>query len=387
MTLRLEQVFFGCGKQGYAILGASPGANGFAVRVESVCGAVGTPSGDYNGEPFLLSVPDGNYVIMVCACLGLPDSMGRATLFFHALIVEKTALAAMNVDAFALYGLGMFVDRMPTDGVIAPITIEPQPCRDASAMRQPGEHARGVFPPCVIRSDKPVFDLVRIAVGEQVNDLAWATFAFQTLDGFIVQVLPQRISVPIGLYEYDAAGRLLHAISPRPDAAYVGSAGRSETHVFTPERPRHTSQPSAPGNSSAMFKISLIANLVFLATCLVLYATRKTEQLSPSALSTSPQSIPNDFVVTNTVTNTIVVTNTVTNTIVGTNEVAALTSPSLGEIKEKTPREVQEDFARAIPRDAINNCLEGLVGFDDEKKTIRDWLDTYSSSNGDDERR
>ena len=386
MTLRLEQVFFGCGKRGYAILGASHGATRFAARVESVCGAVGTPSGDYNGEPFLLSVPNGDYVIMVCGRPGFTDSMGRTTLFFHALIAGKTTLAAVNVDAFALYGLGMFVDRMPTDGVIAPVTIEPQPCRDTSAMRQQGEHAGDVFPPCVIRSDKPVSDLVRIAVGEQVHDLAWATFAFQALDGFIVQVLPPRISVPIGFNEYDAAGQLLHAISPRPDVGYVGSAGRSEKHGFTPVRPRHTSQLSAPGNASVMFKISLIANLVFLATCFVLLATRKTEQSSPKGL---PSSNPpkTDFILSHdTVTNSLD-TNTIPNSVVVTNPVSAPALPSpeiIDNVRNEARKKAFEDFARAIPREEIDACLKDLVGSDEEKKKIREWLDTYSSTNGDD---
>lgn len=60
MRVRLEQVFYGRGDNGYAVLGVSPGGRPLARRVAALCGAVGTPGGNYGGEPFLLSVPDGD---------------------------------------------------------------------------------------------------------------------------------------------------------------------------------------------------------------------------------------------------------------------------------------------------------------------------------------
>ena len=113
MNLPLEQVFYGRGERGYAVLGASPGGLPFAARVEALCGAVGTPAGDYSGEPFLVSVPDEDGVIMMCGRSGAPDSMGRSTLFYHVLIGLRKDLAAAKVDAFTLFDQGAFVAQMP----------------------------------------------------------------------------------------------------------------------------------------------------------------------------------------------------------------------------------------------------------------------------------
>ena len=99
----LEQLFYGRGERGYAILGNSPGAANFTERVDFLCGAVGTPNNDYRGAPFLLSVPEKNGVIMICGRRGMPDSMGRETLFFHALVADKAAMSDANADAASLF--------------------------------------------------------------------------------------------------------------------------------------------------------------------------------------------------------------------------------------------------------------------------------------------
>ena len=146
MTITCEQLFYGRGERGYAILGASPGAGSFAARIVALCGSVGTPGGSYGGEPFLLSVPEGDRVLMVCGRRGAPDSMGRETLFFHALVVAKTDLVAAKADAFSLFAQRAFAAKMP-GGAIGDFRIDFKPGRDGSTSRPPDGRAVGASLP------------------------------------------------------------------------------------------------------------------------------------------------------------------------------------------------------------------------------------------------
>lgn len=271
MHISLDQLFYGRGERGYAILGASPGAEPFAARVESLCGGVGTPAADYGGEPFLLSVPDGDRVLLVCGRRGAPDSMERGTLFFHALVAEKTVLAAAKADAFSLFDQGAFADKMPT-GEIKALHIDAKPGRNGSTSRPAGGRIVDASQPCVFRSDCPAADLVRAALGGRANDYAWVTFAFQALPRFDVQVLPPRVTAPAGCSEYDDNGILLRA-------ARTVAATDSRRTDQPPQQPVRTI-PVGPESSkpSPMLKLSLAANVVLAVLCAVLFIGRKTPE-------------------------------------------------------------------------------------------------------------
>ena len=299
MSLSCEQLFYGRDERGYGILGASRGALHFAPRIEALCGAVGTPAVNYSGEPFLLSVPEGGRVIMLCGRRGTPDSMKRETLFFHVLIAEKTALAAANANAFTLFEQGAFAGRLP-DGEIQAVSFIANPGEAGSAAS-----CRASLP-CFIRSDKPAPDAVRELVGTDANEVTWATFAFQTLGGFDVQVLSHRIAAPLGASEYDTAGGLIRsskAASPRAtEAVYEATSARQD--AASPDKKNH--------NSSAMFKVSLAGNIVLAVLCAVMFTARGTD-----APETQVSSDGNPVIVTNTIvsTKTFIVTNTITEQI------------------------------------------------------------------------
>ena len=210
MTIRLEQLFYGRGECGYAILGTSPGGTQLAARVKQLCDSVGTPGVAYNGESFLLSVPEDDHVLMVCGRRGAPDSMGRETLFFHALAAAKKDFTAAKANALTLFDQGAFSGKMP-DGNIDAIRIDCKPGRDDSTSRPPSEHAQLPLLPCFVRASRPCPDAVRHLVGDRANELSWATFVFQPLAGFDVQVLPPRAAAPHSANECDADGNLVHA--------------------------------------------------------------------------------------------------------------------------------------------------------------------------------
>ena len=285
MKLVFEQLFYGRGSHGYGVLGASPGGAPLAERAEELCGAVGTPGADYGGEPFLLSVPEGNRVLMVCGRRGAPDSMNRETLFFHALVAAKKDLAAAKADAFSLFAQGAFAAKMPS-GIVESLRIDCKADRDGSASRPPDGHAVGASLPCLVRSPSPAPDTVRAFVGGRANDLAWATFAFQPLDGFDMQVLPHRIAAPRSANEYDTDGKLVRAVE---------TSGNARSPSGAPDKPSHSvrsasvpepgnaqeHRPSIPNKISPMLKISLFANLVLVMVCVALFVTRKPDLVPP----------------------------------------------------------------------------------------------------------
>jgi hypothetical protein len=276
MRVRLEQVFYGRGENGYAVLGASPGGRSLARRVEALCGAAGTPGGNYGGEPFLLSVPDGDWVVMLRGRRGKPDSMGRTTLFYHALAGLRTELASAHADAFALDAQGVFAERMP-DGEVGVLEVEVRPWMESPP-------AWTGKTPCLIRSDKPEPEAVRSAVGEHANDWAWADFAFQAMDGFVVQVLPPRTDGVRGVAEYDGTGRLLRA--GRPQTGREGDTAGGTGNAHMPNRGKHGMDtgggradegakktcPQAKKRDRKYLFASLAANVALLLACVALLA-------------------------------------------------------------------------------------------------------------------
>lgn len=262
MKLLFEQLFYGRGARGYGILGFSSGAEKYLPRVQALCGAVGTPIGDYGGDPFLLSVPEDDSVIMLCGRRGAPDSMGRATLFFHVLIAMKADLSFAKADAFSLFAQGAFSDKMPSGKVdaIGFDVVSP------SAQRSCSCGFVNVSYPCLFRSDVPLSKLVGAAVGDRVLDLRWATYSFQVLPDFDVQVIPSRMPVPQMLNEYDASGRSLHVAIPQI------SGSDTRRRLQTAQTTRVVER--VDNLSSTMLKLSIVVNVVLIALCVALFVMR-----------------------------------------------------------------------------------------------------------------
>lgn len=268
MKIELAQVFYGRGERGYGVLGASPGGQRFAARVEALCGGVGTPDGGYGSEPFLLSVPEGEWVVMVCGRRGAPDSIGRGTLFFHALVVRGADLAAAGADAFSLFAQGAFAERLPEDGV-EDVRLDAQ--TDGNRFQD----SAAAFP-AAIRSARPEPEAVRSLAGDRANTLCWATYAFQPMPGFDIQVLPPRTILPRGTNEYDAEGRLVRAAAKTGR----GTLGSDSTQSTRPETGRDMSpaaetdlHPAGKRGGGFLLKLSLIGNAVLAVACAILWLT------------------------------------------------------------------------------------------------------------------
>lgn len=328
MNMSIEQIFYGRGIYGYGILGVSPGGSSFASRVEAICGMVGTPGVDYGGEPFLISVPESDHVVMVCGRRGEPDSMGRSTLFFHALVAGKAEMADANADAFSLFEQGLFTDEIPA-GEIAALSID---VKSADNAYPHPENFVGMTVPCVIRSDKPQFDLVRAAVGDQALELSWATLAFQPMRNFDVIVLPPRASCQRNVNEYDSSGRIIRSV-----ATTRNSKEAVPPHKCPDERPfpssGQTVSMTPKGNLSTMFVLSVAINIALAVVCVALLASRRTVTDSPARPATA-------IVVTNTVKT--VVTNTIP---------AQLTDVQEAKVKSDAVKQFLSELKERFPND------------------------------------
>ena len=350
MIIKFEQVFYGRGERGYGILGASPGADKFIARTEALCGAVGTPAVDYGGEPFLLSVPEEDRIVMACGRRGALDAMGRATLFFHVLIAAKTDLYSAEADAFSLFTAGAFAERMP-DGKTECLRIDTQ--------AEPNEPAPGmaVLLPAVFRSPAPAANLVQRAVAGRANGLSWATYAFQPLPGFDVQVLPPRVLCMQASNEYDATGKIVHSAEvanaphevEKPDhGSEKGKQTRCSNVVF---------DGSLSKKSNAVPRLSIAANLVLAAACAVLLVSRKSMPDSPASK-----------------TEQVVVTNFVER-VVEKPVAAPLSDEQKSAIEEAAVAQFRSDLNNNFPResrvaflgykDEINSCnFKRYYGYD-----------------------
>ena len=286
MKLRLEQLYYGSGPRGYAVLGASVGAAPFSARAESLCGGVGTPPGDWNGVPFLLSLPVGEHVLMACCRRGEPDSMGRGTLFFHVLAASRQDLEESRADAFSLFAAGAFVTRMPGDAVDV-LTIEVN--RDGDRVSS-GPRAEVAFP-AFLRSNEPLPGVVRTILGDRGNERSWATFAFRAMKGFDLQVIPNHVPAPMGAKECDASGRTLqHDGKPQNNAMpKSGGGGMANSRDFPAPISAQLPSQTQP-KSSAMSKLSFAANAVLAILCVFLFVSRRQEGGQPVSSPENPGS-------------------------------------------------------------------------------------------------
>ena len=207
---------------------------------------------------------------MLCGRCGAPDSMGRATLFFHALVAAKSTMSDAKADAFSLFSQGVFADKM-TKGEIDALTVEVQL---AAHKPQLGQFVDATIP-FVIRSDRPMPDLVRATVGDKSLDESWTTFAFQAMANVDVQVLPPRVLCPPTVNEYDGSGTLTRsaAVGNCPNRDNMPLEGANDKSCV----PCGQAGASAPKEKSCVMpKLSLFLNVVLAVVCVGIIFSRKT---------------------------------------------------------------------------------------------------------------
>ena len=188
--IELEQLYWGHDGGQYRVLGASPQAP--ADEVARFREQLGTPDGLSEIKPFLLSVPVGDRLIMMCGQQGRRDNIGRKTLFFHVLIGSRAECTQHCINAYSLWKNGFFkaeyVDGTP-GGPLSVQILPETPIPGAEVPPWSGEKL-------AIRSAAPENELVCRMVGTRINDVPWAGFSWNPLDDFLLYAISRYAAVP-----------------------------------------------------------------------------------------------------------------------------------------------------------------------------------------------
>ncbi|MDO4568914.1 MAG: hypothetical protein Q4D38_00855 [Planctomycetia bacterium] len=196
--IHLQQVFYGHDGVQYRVLAASD--KGLADVVEKICEQIGSPDSSEKVQPFLLSVPVGTKLIMVHVQEGAPDRLGRQTLFFHALVAERSEARTFRFHAFSLQKMNLF----KTTPSAVPLELDAKEIKAPELELESSVHFPGTDAPMYIRGAEPNPDRIR-ALGNQINEVAWSSFSFQALPlPFRLYVLSDRIIPPDNQYCADA---------------------------------------------------------------------------------------------------------------------------------------------------------------------------------------
>jgi len=217
--MKVEQVFYGRGMGGYAILGSSVSEKSLADEVQKLCQSVGTPGYERKDDdkPFLLQKPVGRDVIMVCGRNGEPDSVGRRTLFFHALIVPREYVLGKRISAYDVYRGGLF-SEVCRSGSLEAVELPELSAGDRASDSD-------VNLPAVVRCRRAEnLRVVDLFHGKLV-ETAWATISWSPLTGFDFYGLDEArsISTVHGNYRvYDVNGVMIRdLISDKHEVAEV----------------------------------------------------------------------------------------------------------------------------------------------------------------------
>lgn len=176
--MKFENIFYGCGKDGYAVLGSSTGDEQMDADVVALCQSLGTQgyTSQEDDKPFLFQKVAGDNVFMGCGRTGENDSFGRGTLFFHVLVTGLPDVTAAGVSALDAYKKGIFRNSLPP-GKIRPMETElhssPQGVDDGK-----------IELPAVISCRRA--DNLRVAelMGARAVAANWTTFSWRIPEGF-----------------------------------------------------------------------------------------------------------------------------------------------------------------------------------------------------------
>ena len=209
----VEQIFYGRGPDGYAILGSSVPSCGLTDQVLELCQSVGTPGFERedDNQPFLLQKVCGANVLMVCGRNGDIDPLGRKTLFFHAVVVPATYAKEQKISAADLYRAGVFSPKC-LDGKLSGLVID-----GVAGEQSSGSSPRFMFPAVFSCRRANNLALVSLLRGHLVGT-NWVTMCWRVMAGFEWVGLDESwnaSSVPADYAVYDGEGKLQRAKEDR----------------------------------------------------------------------------------------------------------------------------------------------------------------------------
>ena len=204
--MKVYNIFYGCGRDGYAVLGSSVADKTLVSTAERLCRALGTQgyTSPEDDVPFLFQKVLGDTVLMGCGRTGEKDASGRGTLFFHIIAVSLAEVKASGVSALDAYRDGLFKEKTPP-GEIKDVVVEFSSSPQHAA-------AGNLALPAVISCRRA--NNLRIAelLGERAVATDWTTFSWCVPDGFTsfgVDCSCRYLTVDSGMNLYFLAGEEL----------------------------------------------------------------------------------------------------------------------------------------------------------------------------------
>lgn len=187
--VELEQLFWGHDGARYRLLGASSQTH--AGDVDRIRDKLGTPDGLSELKPFLVSVPAGDLLIMMCGQRGKPDNIGRKTLFFHTLIGDREECVRHHVNAYSLWQAGYFKSECPDSAAVEALSVPQLPETTGSNAEPPWDGEK-----LAIRSNAPENESLCRMLGDRINDVPWAGFTWNPLDDFQLYAISRYTEPP-----------------------------------------------------------------------------------------------------------------------------------------------------------------------------------------------
>ena len=200
-----EQVFYGRGPQGYAVLGDSGCSYELVAHAEMLCQQHGTPDAALR-NPFLFQHISCGRIYMGCGMAGQKDGLGRSTLFFHVLIGEAESFRSAGLSAVDFFRHGLFA-KVQEDRKLEALDVNVQ-----GLQIERGNSTCPIDLPAVVMFKGDDSIKVLDLIGGMRTQVNWTTYSWNTSNSFAYIGIPSSKSidsVPFDYNVYDECGRLL----------------------------------------------------------------------------------------------------------------------------------------------------------------------------------
>lgn len=284
MELPFDQIFYGHTGTSYEILGSTNHTLDSVIL--RICESIGTPDPTQKIEPFLVNVPMGNRLIMICGQEGKPDNTGRTTLLFHALICSLEDAEKSGLNAFSLFNKGNIFKKAPIpipDRFIFPTSERTVSFNTEKSL--PPLNQIVLVAPTALNSQIPYL------LGERINRCKWASFTWEPLQDFDLYVLWDRSRSTVEKMIRPLPARRMFDAAP----ALPSNDSRETAHthdkpvqelVFPEEEKEKTENPPEKNNWTEIINYGIL--IASLALNIFLLLALKNHQIPRMAVPPEP---------------------------------------------------------------------------------------------------
>lgn len=264
--MTFDQVFYGRGPQGYAVLGDSGCPFEVISHAESLCQLHGTPDARSvtSLKPFLFQHFSCGRVYLGCGMLGQKDDLGRSTLFYHVIVGDADEARSVGLSTRDLFQHGLFVDRQ-VDQKVEKVDV------DVRAWRIEQSVARcSLERPAVVVCESDASHKVLDLIGAEIARINWTSCCWNISGAFEVLGTPLSYladTASSNFNIYDDTGKLLQRRQAQ-NQTFAKTAKCCDVAAGSVNEKTASTEPQKPSNVSR--KGWVVALLVgFVLGCIV----------------------------------------------------------------------------------------------------------------------